>query len=172
MTSQNISLILKQQRNISQMTPEQVVSKLEDYGISISVKALYAYESGISFPKVPTFLALCEIYNIRDIMSSFGYTASLCIGENEWGEDQYTDFFNVSLYEKIYLLAKWGIPSFEGYEALMTQPAQIVLSDREINLIKQFRMLNTESQGRVWNTLSYEYQQSTGETAVPAPKQA
>lgn len=172
MASNPISIILKQQRNIHEMTPEQVVTKLNERGFTISTKALYAYESGTNLPKVPVFLALCDIYNIRDIMGSFGYSASVCIGDNEWGPDQYEDFFKVTLYEKIFLLAKWGIPSFEGYETLMTQPAQFVLSDNEIKLINTFRAISPESQGRIWNALNYEFNEVSGEKAGFVAKEA
>lgn len=172
MAINSISAILKQQRNLHEMTPEQVISKLKEHGISISTKALYAYESGTNLPKVPVFLALCDIYNIRDIMSSFGYSASLCFGANEWEPDQYEDFFKVTLYEKIYLLAKWGIPSFDGYEMLMSQPAQIVLNDDEIKLIQSYRSITPEAQGRVWNTLGYELQQKSGKKVDITPKEA
>lgn len=172
MALNSISAILKQQRNMHQMTPEQVVSELNKRGLSISTKALYAYESGTNLPKVPVFLALCDIYNIRDIMGSFGYNATLCVRDNEWSSDQYEDFFRVSLYEKIYLLAKWGIPSFDGYETLMTQPTQFTLSDDEIKLIKTYRSITPESQGRVWNALKYEYNQVSGETVNSTAKEA
>lgn len=172
MTANPISTILKQERNSHGMTPEQVVAQLNDRGFSISTKALYAYESGTNLPKVPIFLALCDIYNIRDIMGSFGYTTSLCVGESDWEGDQYEDFFNASLLEKVFLLAKWGIPSFEGYETLMSQPMQLVLSDEEINLIKKYRRLDERGQSAVANTLEHEYASLPGEKTYSAPKQA
>lgn len=172
MKNNSISLILKQQRNLHGMTPEQVVAELAKRGFSISVKALYAYESGTNLPKVPVFLALCDIYEIHDIMSSFGYNVSLCDSESEWEPDQYADFFNSTLYEKVFLLVKWGIPSFDGYQNLMNAPAQFVLSDDEINLISKFRAITPESQGRVLNALEYEYHQASGEKACDIAKEA
>ena len=171
MSIKSISSILKQERNLLELTPEQVVSMLSERGIYISAKTLYAYEAGTNLPKVPVFLALCDIYNIRDIMGSFGYNAPLCIGENEWESDQYEDFFKATLYEKIYLLAKWGIPSFEGYETLMTQPAHFVLSDKEIKLIKMYRAITPEAQEIIDHALAGVYQHS-GEEAIPPAKNA
>lgn len=167
-----ISEILKQHRHLCDMTPEQVVAELQERGFSISSKALYAYESGTNLPKVPIFLALCDIYNIRDIMDSFGYKAPLLVGDNDWASDQYEDFFKVSLYEKIYLLAKWGIPSFEGYEALMTAPAHIVLSDKELMLINKYRKLSDHSQGTIDLLLDREYSSQSGETSHTIAKEA
>ena len=172
MTANKISVILKQYRNSIGYTPEKVVSLLAERGINISTKALYAYESGTNLPKVPVFLTLCDIYQIRDIMGSFGYTASLCIGENEWEDDQYQDFFNATLYEKIFLLAQWGIPSFDDYQELMTQPAQIVLSDDEIKVVKMYRSLSLEAKDRIVNSLRYECKQATGKDTSPIARQA
>lgn len=82
MSSKSISLILKQGRNAKNLTPDEVVSMLNERGFSISTKTLYAYEAGTNLPKVPVFIALCEIYEIRDIVGSFGHaTVPLCTNE-------------------------------------------------------------------------------------------
>lgn len=167
-----IPAILRQQRNILGLTPDQVVEQLNERGLSISTKALYAYEAGTNLPKVTVFLALCDIYGIRDIMGSFGYSVPLCIGENEWKPDQYEDFFKATLYEKIYLLAKWGIPSFADYEDLMTQPAQIALSDSEIQLIKLYRKLDDRNRESAFTILSSLLATQPGEETNSTPKEA
>lgn len=156
MSTTSISTILKQQRNTHNFTPEQVVSMLSERGISISTKALYAYEAGINLPKVPVFLALCDIYEIRDIMHSFGYKASLCLGNNEWHKDQYDDFFKATLYEKIFLLAKWGIPSFDGYESILMQKTPFALSDEEWKMIESYRNADEIDRRSVLRTLRIE----------------
>jgi len=90
------------------LTPEEVVNKLAERSIPISVKTLYGYENGVSTPRVNTFIALCDIYKVSDIMSEFGYATpiKLASGDNEWHYDEYNDFFNGTLLEKIYLLLK------------------------------------------------------------------
>ena len=111
-----IPQILKQERNTHGYSPEQVVAMLSERGYDISVKTLYAYEAGTNLPKVTVFLALCDIYEINNIMSSFGYSTPLCTPENDWSIDMYNDFFNAPLLDKLYILLHNGVPSFEGYE--------------------------------------------------------
>lgn len=158
MSIKTISAILKQERNMLNLTPDQVVSKLSDRGFHISTKALYAYEAGTNLPKVPVFLALCDIYNIHDIMGSFGYTATLCNSKTDWATDQYDDFFKATLYEKIFLLTQWGIPSFDGYDKLLTEPGQIVLSDKELEIIKMYRAITPEAKEVIYHALYGTYQ--------------
>lgn len=114
----NIATILKEYRGRTGLTGKQVVTILKKYGISISEKTLLGYESGVGTPRVNTFLALCKIYKISDIMEEFGYSTplKLATGDNEWETDLYNDFFNATLLEKIFILLRNGIPSFDGYE--------------------------------------------------------
>lgn len=111
-----ISDILRQNRELAHLTIEDVVTKLKDKNIDISSKTLYGYENGVSTPKVNTFLCLCDIYGIQDIMGTFGYASCVATANNEWPIDLYNDFFNTDLLGKIYILLKNGVPSFEGYE--------------------------------------------------------
>lgn len=68
-TKEQISALLKDKRHESGLTGGEVVQKLKGYGIEISDKSLWGYENGISQPAVPTFLALCKIYEIEDLIS-------------------------------------------------------------------------------------------------------
>lgn len=64
-----ITALLYDKRREKKMTGEEVVQKLKGYGISISPKTLWGYEKGNCQPPVPTFIALCKIYEIEDIIS-------------------------------------------------------------------------------------------------------
>lgn len=70
-----IHIALRQKRELCGLSVASVVSKLKDFGIVISEKTLYAYENGTNSPKVNTFIALCQIYNVTDIISEFGYSS-------------------------------------------------------------------------------------------------
>ena len=173
MAASQISAILKQQRSMHKMTPEQVVSQLGERGFTISVKTLYAYESGTNLPKVPVFIALCDIYEIRDIMGSFGYaTVPLCTQETDWAPDQYNDFFKESLYDKIVMLKMWGIPSFSGYEEFMKQPGQYALTNDEVRFIRLYRQLDDRNRDAAFTVLDGLLATQPGEEANPAPRQA
>lgn len=66
----NISSILRQFRKSSDYVAKDVTEKLKQYGINISEKTLYGYESGISMPNANTFIALCLIYNCKNPLSA------------------------------------------------------------------------------------------------------
>lgn len=173
MAVNSIPVILKQKRNLLGLTPEQVVAKLDERGLSISVKALYAYEAGTNLPKVPVFMALCDIYEIRDIMGSFGYaTVPLCTNETDWEPDQYEDFFKCTLIEKVMLLKSWGIPSFDGYQDLMRQPVQLSLSNDEVQLINLYRQLDDRNRDAAFTVMDGLRATQPGEKADSSLKEA
>lgn len=68
-TKDQICALLKDKRHEAGLTGGEVVQKLKSYGINISDKSLWGYENGISSPAVPTFLALCKIYEVEDLVS-------------------------------------------------------------------------------------------------------
>lgn len=74
---------LRRLRLESGLSAEEVVDMLRLRGIEINSKTLYGYEQGVSTPRVNTFIALCDIYNVRDIMAEFGYSSTvLSVPEN------------------------------------------------------------------------------------------
>ena len=151
MADTNISRILRQRREQLNLTPREVVDKLKAKGISISEKTLYGYENGVGNPKVNTFIALCDIYDINDVMGTFTDSKSLCSTTSaEWEIDEYNDFFNAPLLEKIYLLIKWGIPSFSGYEERLSDllPTDADQANFE-RLYSSFVKLNERAQGEL-----------------------
>lgn len=68
----NIASVLKQLRKTSQQTASDVIEKLKEHKINISVKTLYGYESGLSMPNANVFVALCQIYKCDNPMDVFG----------------------------------------------------------------------------------------------------
>ncbi len=64
---------LRQLRQAQGLTAKEVAEILASKSIDISEKTLLGYENGVSAPKVSTFLRLCEIYRVTDIMGTFGY---------------------------------------------------------------------------------------------------
>ena len=64
---------LKMARERAGLTVDQVSAMLSQRGHSISIKTLYGYEVGVSSPKISTFMTLCEIYGISDLLGEFGY---------------------------------------------------------------------------------------------------
>lgn len=68
----NISSALKQLRKTSGYSAKDVTSTLSTYGIDISEKTLYGYESGISMPNADIFVVLCMIYKCDNPLDAFG----------------------------------------------------------------------------------------------------
>lgn len=68
----NISSAMKQLRRTSGYTAKDVTRLLSEYGIEISEKTLYGYESGVSMPNADTFVALCMIYKCDNPFEIFG----------------------------------------------------------------------------------------------------
>lgn len=62
---------------------KEVAEKLHEMGIEISDKTLYGYETGRTSANADMFLALCNIYGIKDIFSTFDYD-----GYNDDGSPQ------------------------------------------------------------------------------------
>lgn len=69
---ENIGFKLKQIRESLHLTRKEVSEKLREYGIDMSDKTLYGYEVGRTSANADTFLALCDIYQIQDILDTFG----------------------------------------------------------------------------------------------------
>jgi Helix-turn-helix. len=68
---------LKQYREDSGFSVEEVCQKLNTLGYKLSPKTLYGYENDVSSPKISVFVNLCNIYGVSDISGSFGYTVSV-----------------------------------------------------------------------------------------------
>lgn len=83
LTEENIAYLLRDERERKGFSVEQVAEKLRERGITISTKALYGYENKVGKPKLSTFLALCDIYGITDILAALGFSYSVPISKQE-----------------------------------------------------------------------------------------
>jgi transcriptional regulator with XRE-family HTH domain len=64
--------IIKSIRHKNGISAEQVVDYLEENDIqSISPSTLYSWENGSSVPNSVTFLALCNLYSIDNLLDTF-----------------------------------------------------------------------------------------------------
>ena len=66
-TKDQLSELIKDKRHEFNFTAKEVIQKLKSYGVDISDKTLWGYENGVSSPSVPTFIALCKIYEMEDL---------------------------------------------------------------------------------------------------------
>lgn len=76
MKNANIAKVLKFYRKKNEYSVSQVAEFLENNNLSVAEKTIYGWESGQTQPDADTLLLLCKIYNIEDILTTFGYDAS------------------------------------------------------------------------------------------------
>ncbi len=70
----SIGEIIKQRRKELRMSAADVCDILKETdNIKISVSTLYGYENGYRKPAPETLLALCDMYDLDNVLASFGY---------------------------------------------------------------------------------------------------
>lgn len=77
MKNPNISKVLKAYRKLNHYSVNDLVIKLEDHNLPVAPKTVYGWESGQTQPDADTLLILCKIYNIENILGTFGYSNSM-----------------------------------------------------------------------------------------------
>lgn len=73
MKNQLIPKVLKEYRKKNKYSVSEVALLLKERSINVATKTIYGWESGQSQPSADTLLALCEIYNVQNILNAFGY---------------------------------------------------------------------------------------------------
>ena len=64
---------LKQYRRELNYSVEDVAARLNDMGISITSKTIYAWESGRNQPTTDALMCLSHIYKLNSVLDAFGY---------------------------------------------------------------------------------------------------
>lgn len=76
MRNEYIPKVLKEYRKKNNYTVNDVSLMLHERSMEVAPKTIYGWESGQANPSADMLLTLCEIYNITDILASFGYNAN------------------------------------------------------------------------------------------------
>ena len=74
MKNAKISEVLKNYRKLIKLSVRDVSGLLKEKSLNVAEKTIYGWESGQTQPNADTLLMLCEIYNIENILGTFGYT--------------------------------------------------------------------------------------------------
>ena len=74
MKNTRIGEVLKEYRKRNCYSVSDIAALLHEKDILVAEKTIYGWESGQSMPDPDTFLKLCEIYKIDDVLGVFGYT--------------------------------------------------------------------------------------------------
>ena len=73
MRNESIPKVLKEYRKKNHYSVNDVSIKLKDHSMNVAPKTIYGWESGQAQPSADILLTLCEIYNIPNILTAFGY---------------------------------------------------------------------------------------------------
>ena len=74
-TKKAIADMLRDKRLERGLKGSDVVQMLKrEYDIELSDKTLYGYETGYSSPNIPTFLALCRLYEVEDLAAALEHS--------------------------------------------------------------------------------------------------
>ena len=73
MANEIIAKVLKEYRKKNHLSVTDVALRLQEQNIDVATKTIYGWESGQARPNADMLLTLCELYNITDILSAFGY---------------------------------------------------------------------------------------------------
>ena len=73
MANDIIPQILKEYRKKNNLSVNDVSILLRDRSYTVAPKTIYGWESGQANPSADMLLTLCEMYNITDVLSVFGY---------------------------------------------------------------------------------------------------
>lgn len=74
MKNAKIAIMLRYHRQLKKLSVKDVSNKLKDYGVVAAPKTIYAWEKGTTQPSADTLMLLCELYEITNVLETFGYT--------------------------------------------------------------------------------------------------
>lgn len=66
-----IGSTLKKKRRQAKLKVENVTDFLRENGVNVAHKTIYGWENESAFPSINTFLLLCELYEIEDVLKTF-----------------------------------------------------------------------------------------------------
>lgn len=70
-SKKEVGTILKLARKKLNYSVDDSVAALQKENIAVAPKTIYSWETGNSMPGADTFITLCKIYKIRDILAEF-----------------------------------------------------------------------------------------------------
>lgn len=70
--TKEIGIKLKELRKRNGFSVNEIANKLKEYDCEFSPKTVYGWENGHTQPDADVLIALCDIYNVDDIINEFG----------------------------------------------------------------------------------------------------
>lgn len=90
MKNENIGKMLKYNRKLNKLSVNEVSNLLCENHTPVAAKTIYGWESGHTQPDADTLLYLCELYNINNILETFGYGSTSKTAKPQLTEFEYT----------------------------------------------------------------------------------
>ncbi len=73
MKNELIGKMLREYRKQNNLTVKKVAEKLTEHNHPVAGKTIYGWENGNTQPDADTLLLLCDLYNIENVLETFGY---------------------------------------------------------------------------------------------------
>lgn len=124
-----IGTVLREARERNNFEIKEVISLLEKNGIFIKKQTLYSYETNTRSMTPDTFLALCKIYKIKNILQEFD--------DVDMNDDSIPTDKEWSIIEKYRLLDDYGIRAVDAvlgveYDRCITSASRVMDNIRPI----------------------------------------
>ena len=99
----SIGRTLAQLRKNKKLMQKDISAKLADYGFNVSTKTIYNWEKDVAQPNIQQFLALCEIFDVDDVLWRFSGThTGPYAGLNQDGRVKAREFIDLLFYVDMY----------------------------------------------------------------------
>jgi len=76
MKNPNIAEMLRYYRKLNKYTVKDVSEILISNDVKAAEKTIYSWELGTTQPSADTLMMLCDIYNVPNVLETFGYSNS------------------------------------------------------------------------------------------------
>lgn len=124
-----IGTVLREARERNNFEIKEVISLLEKNGIFIKKQTLYSYETNTRSMTPDTFLALCKIYKIKNILQEFD--------DVDMNDDSIPTDKEWSIIEKYRLLDDYGVRTVDAvlgieYDRCITSASRVMDNVRPI----------------------------------------
>lgn len=82
----SLGVVLKELRKKKKLTAKETADRLSSLGYEISEKTISGYETGIRMPNADVFMALCTIYDCKNILEMFSFIKAdhSILTDSEW----------------------------------------------------------------------------------------
>ena len=117
----HLGATLSQLRKNKKLTQKALAAKLSTYGFEVKDKTIYNWEKELSQPSIPSFIALCDILDVDDVLWQFAsIPKGPYAGLNKSGRQKAREFidllFHVDAYKVITGKGDLGVRGSKSFD--------------------------------------------------------